>query len=221
MLNVYDILLNLLDGERVYESFEWSNKDNIEHIKKIPMVKVSSNFLDDAIYNTIIIDNKFLKDIYKKSEIYNNDKVSVIDYAALFTDGYKVLGIEFNDEGKSMYKSFLLLDEEDEILDISSEIKLYNLPYKKIKCIKNNSYLTREEEFRKNYLLKEIKYAYKKKKYEKINYLYDEIYPKNDKDITDKYKILIKDIENNYSVEHNELYKILRLVNSKKRTTSN
>ena len=34
MLNVYDIVLNLLDGNRIYEPFEWSNKDNIEHIKK-------------------------------------------------------------------------------------------------------------------------------------------------------------------------------------------
>ena len=61
MINVYDILVNIIDSERVYEFFEWNNKDDIEHIKKIPLVKVSSHFLDDCINNNITVDKSFLK----------------------------------------------------------------------------------------------------------------------------------------------------------------
>ena len=65
MLNVYDIVLNLLDGNRIYEPFEWSNKDNIEHIKKIPMVRISSNFLSDIILNNVTVNKDFLQSIYR------------------------------------------------------------------------------------------------------------------------------------------------------------
>ena len=221
MLNVYDILINLMDSNRVYESFEWSSKDNVEHIKKMPMVKISSDKFKDFIYNYIQIDKDFLEDIYKKSEVYNGDKISVIDYGCLFTDGNKVLSIEFNKDGKSLFKSFLLLDEEEEILDVSNELSIKDIKYKVIKKIKVVDFLTREEEFRMNYLLKELKYAKEKKNYEKINYLYEEIYPNDNKTNDEKYKILTSDILNNYSLNHNELFKILKLTHQKKKTTSN
>lgn len=220
MLNVYDILLNLLDSNRVYEYFEWSNKDNIEHIKKIPIIKISSKFLDDIINYQVTIDKSFLNDIYKKCEVYNNDKVSVIDYANLFTDGYKVVGVEFNKDGKILYRSFLMLDEEEEILEISDELRVSDIKYQKGKSKKDEGiYLTREEEFRRNYLLKELKFSYKKKMYEKINYLYEEIYGDILNKFEDKYNFLIQDIEKNYNYKHNELFKILRLIHKKRKTT--
>ncbi len=218
MLNVYDIILNLLDGNRIYEPFEWNKKDNIEHIKKIPMIRVTTNTLDDIINTTFVIDNNLLNNIYKKSEVYTDTGVSKIDYALLFTDTYKVVAVEFNKDGKSLFKSYLLLDEEEEILDLSNQIELKNINYKVLKKNINKCLLTREEEFRKNYLLKELKIAYKKKKYEKINYLYEEIYPKDKKTLLDKYKILLDEIESNYSEKYNKLYNIVKLTHKKKTT---
>ena len=55
------------------------------------------------------------------------------------------------------------------------------------------------------------------KNYMKINYLYEEVYPKNNKTIDEKYNKLIEDIDNNFSSIHNELYKILKLIQTKKR----
>ena len=217
MTNVYDIVLNLLDSKRVYEAFEWNNKDNLEHIKKIPIYKVDSNTLDDFIYNLVVVNQQFLDEIYQKSEVYSGEKTNIIDYACLFTDDYKVLGVEFNKEGKSLFKSFLLIDEEDEILDISNELSRKIISYKVIKKLKRSNFLTREEEFRRNYLLRELKYAYRKNMYEKINYLYEEVYPKNNKTVEEKYNKLINDIDNNFSSIHNELYKILKLIQSKKK----
>ena len=218
MINVYDIILNLLDSNRVYESFEWSKNDNIEHIKKIPMVRVTTNTLYDIINSTFLVDKSFLNEIYKKSEVYTDIGTSKIDYSVLFTDTYKVVAVEFNKEGKSLFKSYLLLDEEEEIIDLSNEIKLRNINYKIIRKNKNSYLLTREEEFRRNYLLKELKIAYKKKKYEKINYLYEEIYPKDNKSLVDKYNILLNEIEKNYNEEHDKLYRIIRLTHKKKTT---
>lgn len=221
MLNVYDILLNFLDGDRVYEFFEWSNKDDIEHIKKIPMIKVSTECLEDMMNHQVTVEKVFLKSIDKKCEVYTNDKVSVIDYAALFTDGFKVLGAEFSKDGKLLYRSFLLLDEEEEILEIGEELKITNIEYKKVGMNKKNNFLTREEEYHRNYLVKELKYAYKKKMTEKINYLYEEIFPTSSKSFEEKYQLLMEDIERNFSDKHNELFKILKLTHKKNKTASN
>ena len=220
MLNVYDIILNLLDSNRVYEFFEWSNKDNIEHIKKIPMVRVSSKFLKDIVKNNITIDKEFLKKIYQKTEIYTDEGSDTIDYACLFTNNIKVVAVEFNKEGKSLFKSYLLLDEEEEILELSDQIELTNIDYKVIR--KNNEvlFLTREEEFRRNYLLKELKYAYKKGLYEKINYLYKEAFSKDNNTLEEKYQLMLADIKDNYSKKYNNIYKILNLTHSKKKTTN-
>ena len=153
----------------------------------------------------------------KSQKFIQVKKTNIIDYACLFTDNYKVLGVEFNKEGKSLFKSFLLIDEEDEILDISNELSRKIISYKVIKKLKRSNFLTREEEFRRNYLLRELKYAYRKNMYEKINYLYEEVYPKNNKTVEEKYNKLINDIDNNFSSIHNELYKILKLIQSKKK----
>lgn len=220
MLNVYDILLNLLDGDRVYESFEWNTKDCVEHIKKIPMIKIDTSFLEDIITSSITIDKEFLNKIHNKCEVYTNDKVSVIEYALLLTDGYKVIGCEFNKDGKVLYRSFLMLDEEDEVLDISDDLPLTNIDYKKTEINSKEDYLTRGETFRRNYLLKELKFAYKKHKYEKINYLFEEIYPSSTISIEDKYKKLVDDINFNYNDKHNELFKILKLTHHRDSTKS-
>ncbi len=221
MLNVYDIVLNLLDGNRIYEPFEWSNKDNIEHIKKIPMIRISSNFLNDIILNNVTVNKDFLQSIYRKAEVYSDKGTNVIDYACLFTDTYKIVGVEFDKSGKALFKSYLLLDEEEEILELSNEIKLSKIEYKVSKKSNECLFLTRNEEFKRNYLLKEIKFAYKKGLFEKINYLYEEIFPSDKKTVEVRYKILIDSIKNNYSKEHNEIFKILNLSNSKRKTTLN
>lgn len=221
MLNIYDILLNFQDSNRVYEFFEWTSKDDVEHIKKIPMIKISSSFFDKLLKYKVIIDTKFLDKIYKKTEVYNHNKVSVIDYSCLFTDGNKVMAIEFNNEGKSQFKSSLLLDEEDELLELSNDLKNMSISYRTINKKTKELFLTREEEFKKNYLLKELRNAKKNNKYEKINYLYEEVYPSDNKCIEDKYKILMTDISDNYRDCYNELFKILKLINSKKNTISN
>ena len=33
MIYIYDILLNFIDGKRMYEFFEWNSEDVVEHIK--------------------------------------------------------------------------------------------------------------------------------------------------------------------------------------------
>ena len=61
MVYIYDIILNLTDDNRILEFFEWDQFDNIEHIKKIPLFRVNTSFIDDLINYEIKIEEDILK----------------------------------------------------------------------------------------------------------------------------------------------------------------
>ena len=79
-----------------------------------------------------------------------------------------------------------------------------------------NLIITRTEEFRQRYLLKEIDNLFKNKDVDKFNYLYEEMFKKDDLNIDDRYNIMLDDIKNNYSSKYNYLYEIVRLSYQKK-----
>ena len=65
MMNyIYDILINL-NNSKNYEFYEWRDSDNIFHIRKVPILKVSNDKFLDIKRNNIIID----KDILNKNNL--------------------------------------------------------------------------------------------------------------------------------------------------------
>lgn len=213
MTYIYDILLNFTDDKRILEFYEWSNNDYIDHIKKIPLYRVSSKKIENIINNDIIVDNNFLESIKNKTLIYKNK--NYIKYACLLSDCNKVVAVEFNDEGKSVYKSFLMLDEEEEVIDEVSDLEPYDLILKEINKNSINYFLTRQELYKQNYLKVEIDSLYKSKNFDKLNFLYEEIFDFDNLNINDRYKKFIDDITNNYNNKYNKLYNVVRLSYSK------
>ncbi len=215
MINIYDIILNFSDT-RVYEFFEWDKKDDIEHIKKIPLFRVSATTLFDLLHKKVVVDNSFLQEIKNKTEVFTKDSEEIIEYACLFCDLSRVVAIEFTEKGVNLYKSFLLLDEEEELLDIASSLNNITLSYQIKKIIPHYEFLTRKEEFVRNYLIKDIKASYINKNYHKINYMYEECFPCNNKKIEEKYKELVDNLENNFTNKYLNLFQILKLSSKKK-----
>lgn len=214
MLYIYDLLLNFNDSERLLEFFEWSNQDVLEHVKKIPVFKISSLDMEN-IYNGIIkVDTSFLERINNRTILYKNKKP--ITYAALFCDLNKVIALEFAKDGVVLAKSCLLLDEEEEVIEGCMKLEDYSFPYKVVEKKKIECFLTRTEAQKKRYLLKEIESLYKGKDYDKLIYLYEEVFGKTMMEIGDKYQIIIKDIQNNYDERYQHLYDVVRLSYTKK-----
>ena len=133
MTYVYDVLLNFTDENKIIEFFEWDNDDIIEHVKKIPIMRVSSKKIIDIINNEIMVEKEFLERIKNNTTLYK--KTKNLQYAVLISDLNRVIGIEFDKEGKIISKSSLLLDEEEEIIEECLDIKEENLNYKIIKKI--------------------------------------------------------------------------------------
>ena len=130
MIYTYDILLNWTKGERLKEFYEWNLEDDLEHIKKMPIIRISESFLKDLLTSKIKIDKSFLSKIKYKTESYFHNEIDVIDYAVIVTTLRKALALELDNEGNVMYKSNLLIDEEEEVLEIGEELVVMDIPYK-------------------------------------------------------------------------------------------
>lgn len=211
---IYDILLNFTDTDRLIEFYEWNEYDCFEHIKRMPLYRISSKQMEEVCTNKIIIDKSFLNEIKGQTISYKNKKD--IKYGLLITDSNKAIALEFNSKGMIISKSSLLLDEEEDIISESYNINSITLPYTIVEPYQLDYFLTRDEDFKKHYLLKELEYIDKNKDYDKLNYLYEELFGKDNLKYEERLHTLINSIKNNYNNKHNELYEIVRLTYIKK-----
>lgn len=213
MIYIYDVLLNFQDLKRIPEFYEWNNNDEVEHIKRIPLFRVNKETIDDLLNYDIKFSNDLLQKIKNKTIDYNK---RTLPYLTLLSDTNKVIALELSNNGNIISRSYLLLDEEDDIAGETKCLKEEPIQYKKLNKYKIDYFLTREELFRKNYLEKELKNLYKNKDFNKISYLYMEYYNDTNYDIDYKYHKLMGDLKLNYNEKHNELYEIVRLTYMKK-----
>lgn len=211
MIYIYDILLNF-SKNKIYDFYEWDKEDKIDHVKKIKLIKVNSKIIDDLFtYNITLLDVK-KSELEKGCELFKNKQVKK---AMLFTDGYRVLAVLFNDQYKSVARSKLLLEEELDVLDISEKLNEVELIYKKGTKIEEEFYTRKELEIKQK-LEREIKKAYKKQEVNKLGYIYIEYFNKEEKNIEILYQNLLDSLK-----EINEKHiKLLDMLNKDKKQIS-
>lgn len=217
MIYTYDILLNWTKDERLKEFYEWNLEDDLEHIKKMPIIRIRESLLKDLLTSKIKIDKNFLPKIKYKTESYFHNEIDIIDYAFIVTTEKKSLALELDNEGNVVYKSNLLIDEEEEVLEIGEDLVIMEIPYEVITKNKKVSYLTRKEEEEKKFLIKEMKKIKQNKEESKLNYLYKEFFIDDVESFNDKLTILEKEISKDYNSFHHKLYNLLKLSIIKKK----
>ncbi len=217
MIYTYDILLNWTKDDRLKEFFEWNLEDDLEHIKKMPIIRIRESMLKDLLTSKIKMSKEFLSKIKYKTESYFHNDIDVIDYAVIVTTLKKSLALELDNEGNVIYKSNLLLDEEEEVLEIGEELMIMDIDYKVVSKNNKISYLTRKEEEEKKFLTKEIKKIKTNKEESKLNYLYKEFFSTELNNFNDKLKLIEKEISKDYSSFHHRLYNLLKLSTTKKK----
>lgn len=208
MIYVYDILINFIDSKRIYEVFEWNKDDEVEHIKRIPLFLVDYSFIDSIIKYDTSVSKDFLDLIKDKTLLFTGGKIK---YASLFTEGSRVYACEFNDDGKIEYYSSLLLDEEEEVLELSLQLDIFKINYKINNKDKKVIYLTRNDEKNRNYIINDLKYTYKNRNYSKLKYLYRECFGDDKSTNKEKYERLISSVDRIDSPVRNKLNYILKL----------
>lgn len=175
---IYDILLNF--NRQLYDFFEWDINDNIVHIRKIPLYKVDTKQLLKIRDNRVKFEQEFLEKIKNKTEVFTNKDVDFLEYAFLLTDGSSVLALKCNQNGESIGKSMLLVDEDMEVLDVSKKLKETDIS---IEVVTEEKYIplkTRKEQKMEKYVKDELYKSGKQNANEKLEYLYFECFGKNE-----------------------------------------
>ena len=207
MTYVYDLILNFND--ELYDFYEWNTDDNLYHIKRINLIKINSKAYNDIIDNKVKLNDELLLSIFNKCEYIDNRKILTIPYAILLSDSYRVMAIILDMNGNIIKYSSLLLDEEEEVLDVTERLGVLKLDYKiKEKKIKNN--LTRYENNILKYIRKDLIKSYKEKNINKLKYLYYEYFNRHCDDIDNIYNSLMNEL-NEYNVKHSNLYNLIKL----------
>ena len=202
---IYDCITNFFN--EYYDFFEWDKKDNFTHFKKIPIIKVTDNEFKTIFTNNIQIDNELLKKIKNKSEIYQ-DKFNKDKYYLLITNNESILALMFNNNGQSIKRSSLYVDEELDIITTLRRIDYKTINYQIINKLKPK-FKTRNDVKIEEYLLKELNKLSIKKDNDKITYLYYECFNKYELNTKKALNILIKNI-NNTNIS-NILYNFFKL----------
>lgn len=210
MIYIYDIILNF--NSVFYEFYEWDSKDNLTFIRKIPLVKVDTNFINDILTKKVVIDDPIVLEITNKCEITSCKKANKIKYACLFTDSLKVIGVILNDKKQIIKVSDLLLDEANDVINISKRTNIRSITYNILENKNNEFFLTKKEIKIKNYLQDEIQNIQNKKDFSKLSYLYFEYFNKIPDNNCDISKELLNSFKNNLTIKHIELYELLKLI---------
>lgn len=165
MTYIYDIYLNF--QKEIIEFFEWEKEDKIINIKKIPLYKITTKELKKIIHYKCKIFN--INEIENKTIIKGKD--SFIKQCCLLTDGEEVLAIRLN-KNKEIYKySKLLLDEEQEVREISKLINATNLKLDLL-CRKNINFFTSKNKKEEEKNIINFLYLINKEKLKYIHYEY-------------------------------------------------
>jgi len=206
---IYDILLNFTDSKKCYDFFEWEDNDFIINVKKIPVFKVSRQDMFNIYNYKIKVGGDFLKKIEGLSNVYKKNKI-MFKHLSIFTDGSFALGVSFNDNGITEYRSHLFLDEEEEVLIISENLKDEKIEYKKLEKFSKDNFITRREGEEREFLFKELKSLYKSNNVQKLRFLYVEYFNKREDDVDIIYNSLLDSL-NDINDKHTNLYNLLKL----------
>ena len=199
MTYIYDVTLNF--NEILYDFFEWNSSDTLLHIRKIPMFRLDDNDFINIMMYEIVLDDEIYNKIKNKTEIYG--KKSKYITSCLVRNDNNIIALKFDEKGKSVKISSIIIEEELDILEIKSS-KYKNFIYKTLnKRLYQTS--TRYEKLNRNYLENQLNSLNINKDSEKIKYLYFEYFGKFINDESEALLRLKKEI-NNSNISDNLKY---------------
>ena len=201
----YDVLLNF--QENYYMFYEWDESDIIEFSKKIPLFHVDTLVISDAMTKILEVDIDFLKQIENKTKLKQN---KFLKYACIISDGKNIVALEFDESGKVINKSSLIIEDELNINEFIYSISKSNINYKIIENCKKEKE-TRQELKIKKILKLEINDIYNKKNYSKLKYLYLEWFDEILNNIDDMYTNMINKINNKLTDREYHIYELIKM----------
>lgn len=203
---IYDVIANFNDIP--YDFFEWNKIDDITHLKKVIIIKTDSQVLNDLINKKVKVSEDLLKYIKNKTEFYSKSDSNLI---AIFTNGYINICIKFTKDGINKYKSFLQIEEDDEVLELSNRLNEIDFNYQIFGEANICQFKTRKETEVYNYIVDKIDDLYNKNDVMKLKYIYYDCFDKFEDNKNKIYEEIKQSINDNFEVL-NKIYDFFKLI---------
>ena len=200
----YDVVLNFSDINMLF--YEWNKFDNLELYKRVPIIQVNSKTLNDFINNNVVVEENFLEMIKDKAK----KKGDCPSYIAIFADRNGSIALEFDENGNSLYRSFLDIDDDLNISEFLYTVDIMKVSYEIKDEIKYNDCLRMEDEI-KLLIKTEINSLHKKKDFVKLKYLYMEWFNKVPYDNEQIYDYMINKLNDKVGIEEKRIYDLIKL----------
>ena len=118
MIFIYDILVNM--NENLIDFYDWEETDTYEHIRRGCLIKILSEDYYNLLTKTFKIDLELMNQIKDNTQKFSGRNTILVDYQLAFTDGINAFMVKFDKNGVSKLKSKFLVNEELEIISITS-----------------------------------------------------------------------------------------------------
>ena len=193
----YDVLGNL--SEYILKFYEWESNDDIVNIKKIPFIKISKEDMRVLLSYSVILE---MDNIVKN----NKDKTNYL----LFSTGCDALMVELNQEGKIIYYSSLLIEDELEVNELAHSMNTIKLKFKVLDKIKILSDY-RQGEKAKNLIFHELKKIKDNDNKDECLYYYYEWFHVSTDDYDKAIKKMFLEIKKPFNKDMERIEKLIRL----------
>lgn len=211
---IYDILVNY--NSLAYEFYEWNPNDNIYHIRRIPLMRVSSKTLRDFKIKQLEINTEILEKIKNRTEYFYNKGVKSLEYAFIVSDSKEVVAVLLNNSGKIIKRSKLLLDEELEVLEMTEQLIETKFEYSCNYKLNIELFKTRKDVEIHKYIKKELHSLLKNSNLEKLKYIYFECFNERQNNQDEIMKKILNGLENNWNQVAYKLYGFFKLTSINK-----
>ncbi len=202
---------NLTLNSDLSKFYEWTLKDSLIEIKKIPVFKTTENTLINMLKYDGYVNSEFLNKIYNQTTYKEVGKIKTITYAAILTDTKFCLAIIFDDNGYIKNRSYLLLEDELNILEFSFSLKKEKVIFnKEKKSIINNNF--KQEVLMRKAIKEEIDKAIEEKDKNKLIYYYLEWFNNYSNNVDYIYKTICSELEKEFVMNLEKMYNLILLV---------
>ncbi len=193
----YDVLGNF--SEYILKFYEWESNDDVVNIKKIPFIKISKEDMRVLLSYSVILE---MESIVKN----NKDKTNYL----LFSTGCDALMVELNQEGKIIYYSSLLIEDELEVNELAHSMNTMKLKFKVLDKIKILSDY-RQGEKAKNLIFHELKKIKDNDNKDECLYYYYEWFHVSTDDYDKAIKKMFLEIKKPFNKDMERIEKLIRL----------
>ncbi|MFD1335695.1 YjbA family protein [Oceanobacillus iheyensis] len=133
MLYLHDVWVNWFEGEEngynVCHFHEWRKEDTIELLDQVPLLYISKELLHYIENDMHDLPKSLLDTIYKRGYTRKGQKRTVVEYAAVVTDGDNILAFDTVGYYIPIRKSRLIPRQEQLVYDMIENNKPQNFEF--------------------------------------------------------------------------------------------